>query len=147
VGYYFEDFNIKDEFVTSRRTVTETDIIMFAALTGDNNPLHTDQVFAQETQFGGRIAHGLLGASIAVGLWCRLGLVDGTALAFLSTQWKFVNPVKLGDTIHAKLTITNKKETSKQGRGIIFIHFNVQNQDGVQVQDGEMVLMVAAKSN
>lgn len=146
MGLYFEEFNVGDEYITQRRTVTESDITLFAGMTGDNNPLHTDQVFAQKTQFEGRIAHGLLGASIAVGLWCRLGLVDGTALAFLSTQWKFVNPVKLGDTIYARLNISDKRETSKKGRGIITIKFDVRNQDETQVQDGEMLLMVAAKS-
>ena len=146
MGLFFEDFTVGDEFFTQRRTVTEADVIQFAGMTGDNNPLHTDEVFAKSTQFGGRIAHGLLGASIAVGLWCRLGLVDGTALAFLSTQWKFVHPVKLGDTVHARLKITDKRETSKKGRGIIFIRFDVRNQEDQQVQDGEMTLMVAAKN-
>jgi len=141
---YFEDFNIGDEFITASRTVTDTDIILFAGLTGDNNPLHTDDEFTKSTVFGGRIAHGLLGASLAVGLWCRLGFVDGTALAFLETRWKFMGPVKLGDTIHARLKIANKRYTSKKGSGIIFINFDVRNQHDQKVQEGEISLMVKA---
>lgn len=144
--YYYDDFNIGDEFVSPSRTVTETDITLFASLTGDNNPLHTDEVFAKETPFQTRIAHGLLGASIAVGLWCRLGLVDGTALAFLSTSWDFVGPIKLGDTIHAKLKLKNKRETSKKDRGIIYVEFDVRNQDDITVQNGEIVLLVKSRT-
>jgi len=143
---YYEDFNIGDEFLSPARTVTETDVSTFAGLTADYNSLHTDEEFCKNTIFGGRIAHGLLGASIAVGLWCRLGLVDGTALAFLETQWKFVGAIKLADTIHCKITVTDKKLTSKPDKGIIFLKLDVHNQETKLVQEGTVTLMVKAKS-
>lgn len=142
---YYEDFNIGDEFVSPQRTVTETDISIFAGLTADYNPLHTNEIFAQNTVFKSRIAHGLLGASIAVGLWCRLGLVDGTAVAFLETNWKFVNAIKLGDTIVNQIKIENKRMTSKPENGILFLNFTVKNQDEQIVQEGKMTLMVKTK--
>lgn len=143
---YFDDFEIGQEFTSPRRTVTETDIVTFAGMTGDNNPLHTDETFAQETQFQARIAHGLLGASIAVGLWCRLGLVDGTAVAVLEAHWKFIKPIILGDTIHAQLKIISKRMTSKRNCGIMVVGFDVRNQHDVNVQNGEFMLMVKTKT-
>jgi len=142
---YYEDFNIGDEFISPQRTITETDISIFAGLTADYNPLHTNDIFARKTVFGTRIAHGLLGASIAVGLWCRLGLVDGTALAFLETSWKFKNAIKLGDTIVNNISIEEKRLTKSADKGILFLIFNVKNQDETIVQEGKMTLMVKAK--
>jgi len=142
---YYEDFKIEDEFISPSRTVTDSDISLFAGLTADYNPLHTNDVFAKKTVFGSRIAHGLLGASIAVGLWCRLGLVDGTALAFLETSWKFKNAIKLGDTIFAKIKLGDKRMTKSPDKGIIFLDFAVMNQENTVVQEGKMTLMVKAR--
>ena len=142
---FYEDFNIGDEFISPQRTITETDISIFAGLTADYNPLHTNDIFAGKTVFGKRIAHGLLGASIAVGLWCRLGLVDGTAVAFLETNWKFVNAIKLGDTIVNFIKIDDKRLTKSGNKGILFLNFTVKNQNEIVVQEGKMTLMVQAK--
>jgi len=143
---YYEDFRIEDEFISPSRTVTDSDISLFAGLTADYNPLHTNDLFAKKTIFGSRIAHGLLGASIAVGLWCRLGLVDGTALAFLETSWKFKNAIKLGDTIFCKIKLSEKRMTKDKRKGIIFLNFEVMNQNDCVVQEGKMTLMVKTKA-
>src|SRR5260370_8991033 len=79
---YFEDFNIGDQWDTPRRTITEADIVNFAALTGDHNPIHTDEEYAKHTIFGGRILHGPAGFAIATGLEFRLGIKEGTAVRF-----------------------------------------------------------------
>lgn len=145
--FYYDDFKEGQTFTTPSRTVTETDVVLFASLTGDNNPLHTDEEAAKETRFEGRIAHGLLGASLAVGLWCRLGLVDGTALAFLETHWKFVGPIKLQDTITALLTVKSKRQTSKPEAGIVVIDFLVQNQAQLPLLKGSITLLVKTKDH
>lgn len=143
---YLEDFNVGDRFTTLSRTVTETDVVIFAGLSADYNPLHVDAEYGAQTSFGGRIAHGMLGASIAIGLWTRLGLVDGTALAFLETRWKFVGSILLGDTIHGEIEITAVRPASKPGKGIINVNLKAVNQRGQVVQDGELVLLVKSRT-
>ena len=71
---YLSEFHVGDKFTTLSRTVTETDVVLFAGITGDNNPIHTDKIYAESLPFKSRIAHGLLGAGIATGLWGRMGL-------------------------------------------------------------------------
>lgn len=142
---YLEDFSLGSKYTTAARTVTETDIVLFAGLTGDNYPLHTDSEFAAKTSFGGRIAHGMLGTSIIVGLWTRLGLVDGTALAFLETKWKYVAPIMPGDTIHAEIEVTQVKPSSKTGKGTVSLSLKAINQKSTVVQEGQIVFLIKAR--
>ena len=144
-GRYFEEFAVGERFVTRGRTITEADIVAFAALTGDYNPLHVDADFGKTTQFGERIAHGMLGASYAVGLIAALGLTEGTVIAIVHMTWDFATPIKIGDTIHVDQTVKSMRETKKADRGIIVIEVNLINQRGEVVQKGERVLLVARK--
>ncbi len=142
MAYYFEDFTVGQEYETPGRTITEHDVMLFAGLSGDYNQLHTNSEFCKETQFGARIAHGLLGLSVTGGLLSRLGLAEGTTIAFLGLTWDFTGPIFLGDTVHAKMTIDDKRETSKKDRGIITRRVELINQHGKVVQQGKMVIMV-----
>ena len=145
-GLFFEEFMEGAEFISPRRTITEADIVMFAGLSGDYNPLHTDEVFARETMFKQRIAHGMLVLSISTGLGARMGIVDGTAMAFLGIEdWKFTAPVFIGDTIHVKQIVESKKETSKPDRGVLRFRIQIFKQDGTVVQEGIRALMVRRK--
>lgn len=139
---YFDDFKVGDEFVTPARTITEADVVNFAGLSGDYNPLHTDEEFGRQTIFGGRIAHGLLGLVVSTGLKQRLGISDGTVMAFLGLTWNFKGPIRFGDTVHVRLRVAEKRETSKPDRGIIKHAVELVNQKGEIVQDGEHLLMV-----
>jgi acyl dehydratase len=108
-GLYWEEWEIGAEFVTPARTVTEADIVNFAGLSGDYNPLHIDEEFCKKTQFGGRIAHGPLVYAIAAGLLFQLHLYDDTLIAFLGfDSLKFTRPVKPGDTIHAWVKVLRR---------------------------------------
>lgn len=142
MGKYYEDFVIGEEVLSAGRTITETDIVMFAGLTGDYNSLHTDAEFAKETPFKERIAHGLLGLAITSGLMTRTGLFDGTVIAFLGVDWAFKGPIFIGDTIHFSMTIKDKRETSKPDRGIIMRDVALLNQRNEVVQQGTMTLMM-----
>lgn len=143
---YFDDFNVGDKFTSPARTVTETDIVMFAGLSGDYNPLHTDAEFCKDTIFGEKIAHGLLGISILTGLSTRLGIFDGSAIAFLGiNDWKFEKPILTNDTIHFEMEVVDKRETSKKDRGIIFREFKLLNQNKEVVQSGILPIMVVKK--
>jgi acyl dehydratase len=142
VGRYFEDLTTGETFTSPARTVTEADIVMFSAISGDHNPLHTDAEFARTTPFGQRIAHGLLGLAMITGLMGRLGLFEGTAIAFLGLKWRFTAPIFIGDTVHVEMTISEKRETSNPERGVLVREVKLLNQRGEVVQEGTMDVMV-----
>jgi len=144
-GRYFEEFEVGDEVISPGRTVTEADIVAFAALTGDYNPLHCDAEYAKGTIFGERIAHGLLGLSIASGLLDRLGFITGTVEAFMGLEWKFRGPIKIGDTIHTEARVARKKEMRRLGGGIVVLDVAVVNQRDEVVQKGQWTVLI--KSN
>ena len=144
-GLYFEEFAVGDEVISPGRTVTEADIVAFAALTGDYNPLHCDAEYAKDTIFGERIAHGLLGLSIASGQADRLGFVEGTVEAFMGLDWKFRGPIKIGDTIHTEAKVARKKEMQRMGGGIVVLDVAVVNQRGETVQKGQWTVLIKGK--
>ena len=146
-GLYWEEWKIGAEFVTSARTITETDIVNFAGISGDYNPLHIDEEFCRNTQFGTRIAHGPLVYSIATGLIFQLHLYDDTLIAFLGfDSLKFTKPVKIGDTIHARVEVIEKRETSKSDRGIMKRLLQVLNQNNELVQEGVQAFLLKRNS-
>lgn len=137
-GLYYEDFAVGQQWLSPRRTVTEADIVAFAGVSGDFNPLHTDEEFCRnETPFGGRIAHGALVLSIATGLKFRLGLTEGTLIAFLGMQeWNFKGPVRIGDTVAVRVIIESLRATKHPERGVVVQRVQVINQKGEVVQEG-----------
>jgi len=142
---YFDDLNKGDSWQSPGRTITETDIVNFAGLSGDFVQLHTDAEYCKETHFGKRIAHGLLGLSIASGLGTRTDLIAGisqTVIALLGLDWKFKGPIFIDDTIHVVLEVIETRETSKPDRGIVVLLRSVINQHGDIVQQGETPLML-----
>lgn len=142
---YFDQLEVGHEWNSPRRTITEADIVMFAALTGDHNPVHTDEEFAKTTVFGGRILHGPAGFAIATGLESRLGIKEGTAIAFLGMTWDLRGPIKIGDTIHVNQKVGSKRETKKPGVGIVNFQVSLVNQRGESVQEGEWKVMMHCK--
>jgi 3-hydroxybutyryl-CoA dehydratase len=146
-GMYFEEFAIGHEVVSVGRTITETDVVAFAGLSGDYTQLHTDEEFAKGSLFGKRVAHGVLVLSIATGLAVRLGFIEGTALAFRELSWKFSQPVYFGDTIHVKARVKELKPMPRLGGGAVIFDVWVTNQDGKTVQKGEWNMLVASKGD
>jgi len=118
-GKTFDEFKVGDEFTTASRTITEADVVNFAGLSGDFNPLHTDEEFGKSTPFKGRIAHGMLSVAIATGLANQLGIFEGTTVALLSMTISYKGAIKFGDTIHLVLKVADRKETSKGDKGVI----------------------------
>ena len=146
LGQYFEDFEAGYHAVSPRRTITEYDIAAFAGLSGDYNPLHTDDVYSSATPFGQRIAHGMLGASIATGLAARLGMIDGTALAFRGLDWKFRRPIVVGDTVRLKIDVKGTRELKSAGGGIVTFAIVMENALGQVVQKGKWDILVKSRS-
>lgn len=141
---YFEDFKEGMELVTVGRTITEADIVMFAALTGDWNPIHTDAEFAKTTIFGQRIAHGTLTFSITTGLLMRLGFLEETVVAFYGIdKLRFTNPVFIGDTIRARAKVLEKQD--KGQFGVVKIDVTVVKQSGEVVMNCTLKVAVKKK--
>ncbi len=145
-GLYFEEFSVGQKITSVGRTVTEGDIMSFAGLTGDYNQIHTDAQFAAGTQFGQRIAHGLLGLSIAVGLLMRTGVLEGTVLAFREiVEWKFIKPIFIGDTIHVGMEAKELKSMPRAGGGLAYVALEVKNQKDETLMRGTLAVLVASK--
>ena len=146
MGLYFEEFYVGQKITTEKRTVTEEDIMSFARLTGDDNRIHTDPEFSKTTVFGRQVAHGLLGLSIASGLAWKTGILDGTVIAFREvTEWKFVKPVFIGDTIYVALETTEIKALPRIGGGSVTITLDVKNQTEEVCHRGRWVVLIANK--
>jgi acyl dehydratase len=145
-GKTWDELEVGQEFWTGGRTVTESDVLAFSGVTGDFNPLHTDEEFARaHSPFGTRIPHGPLIHDMYLGLLDRLGLVEGTALAFLELRWAFLAPVLVGDSVHARVAVRDRRESRKPDRGRVVLAVTIFNQRGETVQEGEHVLLVARR--
>lgn len=145
-GLFYEDFDVGRVIETRGITVTEAHVVTFAGLSGDFNPLHTDETAAAATPFGTRIAHGQLGMILAAGLINQTGIHTGTTLALLGyREWKFLKPILFGDTLKVRVTIENKRETKKADRGILMRKIEILNQRDEIVQEGYADLMVRRK--
>lgn len=144
-GMYFEEFEVDLELQTVARTITETDIVNFAGLSGDFNFIHTNAEAAKASQFGQRVAHGMLVASIATGLAVQQGFIDGTTLAFRELTWKFTKPVFIGDTIQTRIKVTDTKAMRRLGGGLVTFDARVVNQDGDVVHKGEWKMLIKGR--
>jgi acyl dehydratase len=143
---YFEEFEPGQQIVSAGRTVTESDIVTFAGLSGDYTQIHTDEEYSKRTPIGRRIAHGLLGLSIASGLAAQTGVLEGTVIVFREIQeWKFVKPIFIGDTIHVVLVVKECKELRRLGGGVVTIELNVRNQNDDTVMKGNWSVLMAGR--
>lgn len=145
-GLYFEQFELGQKIITPGRTVTEADIVGFAGLSGDYNSIHTDAEHAADTPFGARVAHGLLGLSIASGLAVRTGILEGTVMAFRELkQWKFSLPIFIGDTIHVEIEVQSAKAMPRLGGGLLELGLSVLNQDQESTMKGTWLVLVESE--
>jgi 3-hydroxybutyryl-CoA dehydratase len=121
---------------THSKTVTEADVVLFAGVTGDFNPAHLDQVYAEKSRFGGRIAHGMLSAGfISAALAMRL---PGPGTIYLSQSLRFLRPVHIGDTVTARVEVAELFPAKRRVRLLT----TCANQDGEALVDGEAMVMV-----
>ena len=141
-GMFFSEFEVGQVYETGGRTITEADVVAFAGLSGDYNPLHTDRSFAEKTPFGQRIAHGMLSASISTGLAQTLGIFEGTTLALMEQTFQYRAPVFFGETIRLRLTVRETKASSKGGKGVVTFTSEVVKQDDTVVVAGHWVVLL-----
>jgi acyl dehydratase len=144
-GLHWEDFEPGREFFSASRTITEADVVAFAGLSGDYNPLHTDQTFAEKTPIGHRIAHGMLSMAVATGLANQMGIFEGTTVALMKQTVEYKGMVRFGDTIRIVMKVKERRETSKPSRGIVLFDVPILNQRDEPVVQAEWMLMMARK--
>jgi len=135
-GLTFDEFKVGDEFWSPGRTVTESDITMFSALSSDWNPHHVDAHFAATTALGQRIAHGGLVVAIAAGLVVRVRLFERTIVALLEWTWRFMRPVVIGTRLQARIRVVEKIETSNPERGIVVFEVAAINEEDEEAAVG-----------
>jgi acyl dehydratase len=146
LGYRYDDLSVGMKFRSPGRTILDADLIQFAGMTGDYSELHTSDVYAKASQFGRRVAHGMLGLAYAHGLmWPRTGELRETAIAFLGIEdWRFVGPIFVGDTIFVEYEIASLRDSrSRPNQAIATFDVKLVNQDGVVVQQGRKALLVS----
>jgi acyl dehydratase len=145
-GLYFEEFQVGMHIISPGRTVTETDIVNFAGLSGDFNQIHTDAVFGAASAASQRVAHGLLVLSIASGLGMRTGTLEGTVMYFREiTEWKFVKPVFIGDTVHVVMEVIETKSMPRIGGGAVTLKLDVKNQQDETTMRGSWTVLVYSR--
>jgi 3-hydroxybutyryl-CoA dehydratase len=145
-GLVFEEFAVGQAVVSQARTVTETDLVGFAALSGDWSSIHSDAVYAAQTPYGQRVVHGLLGLSMAVGLAVRLGFLEDTLLAFREIRdWKFSRPIFIGDTLRVRITVRETKVVRRMGGGLVTFEAEIVNQSDEIVQHGTWLVLMKGR--
>jgi acyl dehydratase len=144
---HYEDLDVGQRWRTAARTVTEADIVAFAGVSGDFNPIHVDAEHAATTRFGERIAHGALVLAIATGLRQQQNVFRGTLKAWLGMrEWRFQAPVRIGDTIHVVTEIKERRETKDAASGLVVQAVEVHNQRDEVVASGEFVTLMARRA-
>ena len=144
-GLFFEDFSIGAGLVTRPRTIDAADVAAFSTLTRDANPIHSDPAVMKAHPFGRPVVHGMLAASLGVGMISAVGLNRGTLVAMLSQEITYRHPLFVGDAIRVKMEVTDKRETRNPMRGIIAYRFEVVNAADVIAVEGINTNMVFRK--
>lgn len=141
---YLDDYTVGEVYITNGRTVTEADVVIFGAVTGDMHPNHFNAEQMEKSAFGKRIAHGMLGISWAHGFLDRMDLITESAIAFLKIEdWNFHVPVFFGDTLHAEIVVKEIiPSRHKPDRGIFKLFFKLIKQDGTVCQSGTKWIMM-----
>lgn len=134
--------SIGQTVTTPGRTIGEGDVNLFAGLVGDFTPIHVDEVFAQQSPHGARIAHGPHSMATAIGMATQTGLFGERVIGLVNLSWDFAGAVKLGDTIRSRVTVEALRPTSKPGRSLATFGFEVINQRSETIQRGRMMVIV-----
>lgn len=138
LGQKYEEIQVGDTGSVAK-TITETDVVLYAGITGDTNPVHINDVEAKASRFGQRIAHGMLTAGFISAV---LGTcLPGKGAIYMSQTLKFSRPVHIGDTVTATAEVIEKIDAKRQ---IVFKTI-VKNQEGEKVIDGEAKVMLLAE--
>lgn len=144
---FLDDLWVGQAWETRSRTITESDIVIFGTWSWDNHPLHTDEEYARQSQFGGRIFHGPGALAMAFGLEMTLGWKEESAIAFLGIkEWSMVAPVRIGDTLRVREEVVEVRPSErKPDRGVVTTRVEILNQRGEVTQEGLWLVMIARR--
>lgn len=136
--YFFEDLEEGQRLSTRSRTVTETDLATFSMLSGDWNPIHSDEEYARTTSYGRRVVHGVFGIALVTGLMDGAGwFAESGAVMLEITGWQFRRPIFVGDTLYCEMEIGSLRPTSSGSAGVVQRTFRLIDHEGNLVQQGE----------
>lgn len=142
---HFEDFRPGQRWTSSTRRITAEDLAAFAELSGDRHPLHTDPEWAARTRFGRPVLHGPFGIAVFLGFLHDMGLAGESVIALLDTNWRYLKPMYVGDSLQCTLTVTRCRRTSDPHQGVVHRHVVLENQRGEHVQEGTSAVLVRAR--
>lgn len=142
---FFEDFVVGQRFESGSCGVTEQDLKGFTEISGDRHPLHTDPEYAARTRFGGPILQGPFGVAVVFGLLHDMQGDDESVVALLDTNWRYLAPIRVGDTVRFEMTITRCRRTSTGDQGVVNRHVALLNQRDERVQEGTTAVLVRAR--
>ena len=143
---YFEDFRVGQSFQSADHTVTEAALLQFAEVSGDKGLMHVDAEYAAGTQFGQRVVHGPYGMARFFGALYDMRLVDEAVIGLLDTNWRYLQPMFVGDSLRFDMTVTRCRRTSAGDRGVINRHVRLRRADGTILQEGTTAFLVAARA-
>jgi acyl dehydratase len=146
VGQTFEEFEVGQEYWTPGRTVTEADLVAYAAFSGDWNPHHVDATFAQSTKIGQRLAHGGLVLSVLTGLVVRLRVFESTIVALLEWRWRYSAPTLIGTRLQARVRVIDKRETRNPDHGVVTFDITAFDQDDKEIVASEWRILVLRRA-
>ena len=145
-GLYFEDFSIGGGFVSRSKAIDAADVATFSSLTMDTNPIHTDAAHMTLHPLEKPVVHGMLVASVGVGLISQMGLTRGTLVAMLEQKMVYRTPVYVGEAVHVKMEVIDKRETRNPERGIVTYRYEILNEANVVAVEGTNTNMVFRKN-
>lgn len=141
---YYEDLEVGQIYRSSARTLSEADLTMFSMFSGDWNQVHSDAEYMKES--GGRLLHGVLGIAVVTGLMDKAGWFASSAIAMTGIDdWKFLRPLRTGDTVTMEMEILGKKVTSSGEKGFLDRQFTLYTQDGAIAQQGRCGFLVKVR--
>jgi acyl dehydratase len=142
---FMDDVDEGQHWLSPGRTLTEADIVNFAGLSGDFNPIHINHEFAASTPFGKPIAHGLLGMAITSGL--ALHSPPMRTLAFVGIRdWQFLEPIYVGDTVHVRTTLLEKEVRARGRRALLTWQRELVKYDEKVAQKGITMTLVEGRA-
>jgi acyl dehydratase len=140
---FYDDLQVGQAWTSGARTITEADVVAFAGISGDFNPIHVDAEHAAAGAFGERIAHGALVLAVATGLRQQQGTFRGSLKAWLGMrEWRFSAPVRFGDTLHVRTEVASMRETKDPSAGLVEQAVSVRNQRDEEVAGGVFVTLM-----
>lgn len=142
-GKTYDQWELGEEFITGARTITETDIVNFAGLSGDWSATHTNDVYGKSTIFGSRIAYGNVTFIVSTGLMAQTLMFEGTTVALMDMKISYQEPVRFQDTIYCKFSAVEKRPTHDPKQGLVTFHVFVYNQNDEQVAEERLVFLIS----